>query len=212
MSFHKAAIVLMSLLLATTAHADDEFGPIDFCRDVSLIANQVMTARQQNRPMSETIPKATNRFKDWSDKYGFDMDMDETEEVAADMVMAAYGQVISPVENYKRLEITDFENIVFEECYKTAISDNVVPKLPVSSPSGMWAVQLGSFSGKENAEALAADLRRQGYAAFLSELKLDATSSLYAVRIGPQKDMASAESMAARLLGAGHEGEIVPHP
>ena len=206
MSFHKAATVLMSLLLATTAHADDEFGPIDFCRDISLIANQVMAARQQNRPMSETIPKATNRIKDWSDKYGFDMDMHENEEAAADMVMAAYRKMISPVEDYKRLAITDFENVVFQECY-----ENVLPELPVSSPSGMWAVQLGSFSGKENAEALAADLRRQGYAAFLSELKLDA-GSLYRVRIGPQKDMASAESMAARLLGAGHKGEIVPHP
>ena len=211
MSFHKAATVLMSLLLATTAHADDEFGPIDFCRDISLIANQVMTARQQNRPMSETIPKATNRIKDWSDKYGFDMDMHENEEAAADMVMAAYRKMISPVEDYKRLNITDFENVVFQECYEAAASDNVLPELPVSSPSGMWAVQLGSFSGKENAEALAADLRRQGYAAFLSELKLDA-GSLYRVRIGPQKDMASAESMAARLLGAGYKGEIVPHP
>ena len=31
-----------------------------------------------------------------------------------------------------------------------------------SSTTGMWAVQLGSFSNKDNADKLAADLRKQG--------------------------------------------------
>ena len=123
MPSHKPATVLLSLLLATTAHADDEAQPIDFCRGISLIANQIMTSRQQNRPMSEMLPKATNRIKDWSDRYGFEMDMDEAEEAAADMVMAAYEEIISPVEKNKRIEITEFENAVFKECYEAAISD-----------------------------------------------------------------------------------------
>ena len=33
------------------------------------------------------------------------------------------------------------------------------------SPTGMWAVQLGSFSNQANADRLAADLRKQGFAA-----------------------------------------------
>ena len=123
MPSHKPATVLLSLLLATTAHADDEAQPIDFCRGISFIANQIMTSRQQNRPMSEMLPKATNRIKDWSDRYGFEMDMDEAEEAAADMVMAAYEEIISPVEKNKRIEITEFENAVFKECYEAAISD-----------------------------------------------------------------------------------------
>jgi DedD protein len=82
---------------------------------------------------------------------------------------------------------------------------------PATSSTGMWAVQLGSFSSKENAEKLAADLRKQGYAAFLS--RLDASSgTLHRVRIGPQKDRAGAEAMAARLEKVGHEGQVVPHP
>ena len=123
MPSHKPATVLLSLLLATTAHADDEAQPIDFCRGISLIANQIMTSRQQNRPMSEMLPKATNRIKDWSDRYGFEMDMDEAEEAAADMVMAAYEEIISPVEKNKRIVITEFENGVFKECYEAATSD-----------------------------------------------------------------------------------------
>ncbi len=79
------------------------------------------------------------------------------------------------------------------------------------SSTGMWAVQLGSFSNKDNADKLAADLRKQGYAAFLSQLKSDG-GQLHRVRIGPQKDRDSAEAMAGRLLKVGHKGQVVPHP
>jgi DedD protein len=82
---------------------------------------------------------------------------------------------------------------------------------PAASTTGMWAVQLGSFSNKDNAEKLAADLRKQGYAAFLSQLKID-SGQLHRVRIGPQKDRESAEAMAARLLKVGHKGQVLPHP
>lgn len=82
---------------------------------------------------------------------------------------------------------------------------------PASSATGMWAVQLGSFSNKENAEKLAADLRKQGYAAFLSQLTTD-KGTLHRVRIGPQKDRAAAEAMAARLLKVDIKGQVVPHP
>ncbi len=85
------------------------------------------------------------------------------------------------------------------------------PPKPASSTTGMWAVQLGSFSNKENADKLAADLRKQGYAAFLSQLKTS-SGQLQRVRIGPQKDRESAEAMAARLLKVGHKGQVVPHP
>jgi DedD protein len=80
-----------------------------------------------------------------------------------------------------------------------------------SSPTGMWAVQLGSFSNKENAERLAADLRDQGFAAFLSQLPTDG-GQLQRVRVGPQKDRESAEAVAGQLAKAGHDGRVVPHP
>ena len=79
------------------------------------------------------------------------------------------------------------------------------------STTGMWAVQLGSFGNQENAERLAADLRKQGFAAFLSQLSTD-SGQLHRVRIGPQKDRESAEAMAERLAKAGHKGQVVPHP
>ena len=86
-----------------------------------------------------------------------------------------------------------------------------VAEQPAASTTGMWAVQLGSFSNKDNAEKLAADLRKQGYAAFLSQLAQDG-GQLHRVRIGPQKDRESAEAMASRLSKVGHKGQVVPHP
>jgi len=80
-----------------------------------------------------------------------------------------------------------------------------------TSTTGMWAVQLGSFSSQENAERLAASLRDQGYAAFLSQLQT-ASGALHRVRIGPQKDRESAEKIAAQLGKSGHAGQVVPHP
>lgn len=85
------------------------------------------------------------------------------------------------------------------------------PPTQAASTTGMWAVQLGSFSNKNNAEKLAADLRKQGYAAFLSQLQTS-SGPLHRVRIGPQKDRESAEAMAARLLKVNHKGQVVPHP
>ena len=81
----------------------------------------------------------------------------------------------------------------------------------MASTTGMWAVQLGSFSSQENAEKLAADLRKQGFAAFLSQLDT-ASGKLHRVRVGPQKDRAAAEAMAARLKKSGHDSKILPHP
>jgi len=80
-----------------------------------------------------------------------------------------------------------------------------------ASSTGMWAVQLGSFGNEANAERLAADLRKQGFAAFLSRLNGD-SGVLHRVRVGPQKDRESAEAMAERLQKAGHKGQVVPHP
>ena len=80
-----------------------------------------------------------------------------------------------------------------------------------TSTTGMWAVQLGSFSNRENAERLAADLRKQGFAAFLSGLTTG-SGQLHRVRIGPQKDRDDAKAMATRLKSAGHTGQVVPHP
>ena len=73
----------------------------------------------------------------------------------------------------------------------------------------MWAVQLGSFSERENAERLAVELKELKFAAFLSQSPSE-SGNLHRVRIGPLKDRESADAMADRLQKAGHKGQVVP--
>jgi DedD protein len=84
-------------------------------------------------------------------------------------------------------------------------------KPKAESTTGMWAVQLGSFSSQANAEKLAGGLRKKGFAAFLSKLDTD-KGRLHRVRIGPQADRPAAEAVAKKLKAAGHTGQVVPHP
>ena len=88
--------------------------------------------------------------------------------------------------------------------------DNPI-RAPVISPTGMWAVQLGSFSNYASANHLAATLRKQGFAAFLGKLQTE-LGSLHRVRIGPQKNRDSAEAIAAKLNSAGHNAQVVTYP
>lgn len=119
-------------------------------------------------------------------------------------------------------EVSDFWNLWNTLCADQAGNPSStnhlspVPNAPertvaASSYTGMWVVQLGAFSNQENAEQLTVDLRRQGFAAFLSQLSTS-SGQLHRVRIGPQKDRESAEAMAARLQKAGHTGQVLPHP
>lgn len=82
---------------------------------------------------------------------------------------------------------------------------------PEQSETGMWAVQLGSFGNQENAERLAADLRKAGHAAFLSQVST-ANGQRHRVRIGPQKDREAADAVAARLKSEGLDAKVLPHP
>lgn len=87
----------------------------------------------------------------------------------------------------------------------------VIQERAVASDTGMFAVQLGSFGSEENADKLAADLRKQGFAAFLSKLEASG-KELHRVRVGPQANRKAAEAVAAKLAAAGHKGQVVPHP
>ena len=133
-------------------------------------------------------------------------------------------QPVPATHSAETIQLAPRHQVVIEESApsirdpKLAIAKDPIPEpapalqtVKPQSSTGMWAVQLGSFSSKENAERLAADLRDQGFAAFLSEVYNSGTA-LQRVRIGPQKDRASAEAIASQLARAGHQGRVVPHP
>jgi DedD protein len=73
-----------------------------------------------------------------------------------------------------------------------------------------WTVQLGTFSSRENALHLVANLKSHGFNGSV----LEATKSghkLFRVRVGSEHDRAAAQKLAARLKAAGEKGgEVVP--
>jgi DedD protein len=83
------------------------------------------------------------------------------------------------------------------------------PVTPENLPKGAFAVQLGSFGDKGNADRLVREMTAKGFNAFVAPIKSD-NRMLYRVRVGPARDRASAEALAAQLKRMGQTGSIVP--
>lgn len=82
------------------------------------------------------------------------------------------------------------------------------------APSGKgWAVQVGSFASRENAEKLTRQLKGKGFAASVSESSGKGGKRLWRVRVGPEADRAAAVALVTRLRSAGLSGgAVVPYP
>jgi DedD protein len=81
----------------------------------------------------------------------------------------------------------------------------------VSSPisaHAAWAVQLGSFANRANADNLSRLLKGQGYPVYVLPGGSGA-SVRYRVRVGPLADRDSAERTAAKLKSIGHVSSLV---
>jgi DedD protein len=79
---------------------------------------------------------------------------------------------------------------------------------PAPKPAGAFAVQLGSFSSRDNANRLVRDMTAKGFAAFVAPITSNGRE-LYRVRVGPARDRAAAEALAVQLRRIGQTGSIV---
>ena len=78
--------------------------------------------------------------------------------------------------------------------------------LPTSGET--FAVQLGSFANRGNADKLLRQLKAQGFAIYINA-EGSGAAARYRVRVGPLKDRDAAERMIAKLKGSGHAATIV---
>jgi DedD protein len=78
---------------------------------------------------------------------------------------------------------------------------------PISARAN-WAVQLGSFASRANADNLSRQLKGQGFSVYVLPGG-SSTSVRYRVRVGPLSDRDSAERMAAKLKSIGHGSSLV---
>jgi DedD protein len=93
--------------------------------------------------------------------------------------------------------------------------ETVVPP-PTSVPGGSksavggraWAVQLGSFANRDNADKLVRQLKGQGFMVYVSPSG-SGSASRYRVRVGPMADRGAAAQTVAKLKALGQAASIV---
>jgi DedD protein len=96
----------------------------------------------------------------------------------------------------------------------TAASAHAAAAAPVETPAhspisaARWAVQLGSFANRANADNLVHQLKAQGLTAFVSSGG-SGQSLRYRVRMGPWADREAADRTAAKLKSLGRVSTVV---
>ena len=75
--------------------------------------------------------------------------------------------------------------------------------------AGAFAVQLGSFANRGNADNLVHQLKAQGYPVYMSSEGSGRTER-YRVRVGPLNDRDAAEKTIAKLKASGHASTLIP--
>jgi DedD protein len=75
--------------------------------------------------------------------------------------------------------------------------------------AGAWAVQLGSFASRANADKLMHQLHAQGFTAYLVPGG-SGSGARYRVRVGPMPDRGAAAQVVAKLKSLGHPASFVP--
>ena len=82
------------------------------------------------------------------------------------------------------------------------------PAQKKQAPSEGFAVQLGSFSSRDNATSFAGSIRDAGYPVFVIHGRSGA-GSVYRVYVGPESTRPDAEKLAARLKASGQSVMVV---
>jgi len=75
-------------------------------------------------------------------------------------------------------------------------------------PGHGWAVQLGSFASRANADKLVRQVKAQGFGVYVLSGGSGAAAR-YRVRVGPMADRNAAAQAAAKLKSSGHLGSLV---
>lgn len=89
----------------------------------------------------------------------------------------------------------------------------VTEKSTLSSPqSGVWVVQVGSFTDAKKAFQLRDSMRKKNYKTFVEKISGRSGQSLYRVRVGPLPSRDKAEVLSGKLKKQGIEGFVTRHP
>ncbi|WP_244430472.1 hypothetical protein [Brucella rhizosphaerae] len=101
----KRIIVVLSLLTATVAHADDKPVSDEFCTRLGSLAANIMKARQSEAPMSELIARVSKHSDD---------------QVWRKLVVSAYESPAYASDQAQKGAIDAFRNKIELQCFKSA--------------------------------------------------------------------------------------------
>jgi DedD protein len=87
-------------------------------------------------------------------------------------------------------------------------SDSLETRTPSPTSGHAWAVQLGSFANRSNADNLMHQLKSQGFQVYDSAVGFG-KAQRFRVRIGPLADRVAAERAIAKLKTLGHAATLV---
>jgi DedD protein len=90
----------------------------------------------------------------------------------------------------------------------TSPADRSAPAAGAPPGEDGWAVQVGSFGSRDNAEKLRRQLSAKGFPVFLMRIE-SGGRTFHRVRVGPYADRAGAEAAAGRLAATGPGGTVV---
>ena len=75
-----------------------------------------------------------------------------------------------------------------------------------------WAVQVGSFSSRQNADHLSGKLKKAGFEAFVEEAEVEATA-VFRGLVGPEADRVRADALLPQIKAAvGLKGAVKRYP
>lgn len=118
----------------------------------------------------------------------------------------------SPATPAADIESTSEEEAPLQEETKPALS-TTQPEQPAASTPKAWAVQVGSFTQRDNAIRLRDKLRNKEYMAFVEQIS-SADKTFYRVRVGPEvsRDKAVALQKELQTKMKLQDSAVVSHP
>lgn len=200
-----AGVLLIPLLLDGPEPKDP--GPVGL--ELPAEGNQTHTIRlgsesaARETPSSGVIRRQSQPAAKRPEAPGAESSRSSSRSAAAEPVPTAPGS-----EPSRKTEPEPTPKVADAEQQKPATRQPDVPVHSVTPAEGEWAVQVGAFGNKANAEGLRRKLDAGGYSSFVVPLERGG-KILDCVRVGPVADIDAARALAARLKSDGHGGVVV---
>jgi DedD protein len=181
---------------------------------IVLLVPEILSGPPARRAASESAPEVGKMHS-----YTIDLTHDavpmaaaETSVVAAGVAAEDANKPAADNDQPASEPVTDVASIAVPEAAeeRAPVVEETIAS-PQGDSRGAFAVQVGSFGKRENAERLTRELRSRGFPAYVND-PVGTGRTLAKVRVGPVADRTAANALLEQLRQAGQSGAVVPNP